>query len=216
MISNNPPLTVAERRCLARAATPLWLVFWGTVFIVLSINLGIQIGDRRASVDILPDALGYLLVAAGTCLFSFGNYLWGPYELVMTVVMGLSIGGGIASIIGWVVPEALAFEGLSSIIATLLTLVGSVGFCICMSAFSDKYHLRSLSRRWSLLAVLALVCWSIPRIIVWLLFRATDPSGTPVPVGALLLVLGAVPLTYFGITMVRMARLVKSPAGRSM
>jgi hypothetical protein len=163
--NDREPLSFEERRRLARLATPLSLVFWGALLVVLDLRFGVAVGGRVSGVDVLPDTLGYVLMAAGFCLLAFGKHFEGKEDLVAAAVATLYIGLAALSLGSWFFP-ALDLDPLGVFFLQAAASAGLVATCWILYGFCRRLGLAGNARAWAVAGLLVVCLWPLPSAIV--------------------------------------------------
>jgi len=161
VVSRN--LSFEERRGLGRFERPLNLIFWGGLFIILDFNLFTQVGSHRSSIDILPDAVGFVLVAVGFGILAFGKFFTGTFDLVITGVAAAFAVFAAMSLSTWFNP---ALERLAPWGGAALGAVGGfslLAFSFAMRSVALRFGLLSLAKAWLTIGLLFLAFYTLPQ-----------------------------------------------------
>ena len=160
-----PELSFEERHRLKRFARPLNLIFCGGLLLVLNFNLFVQVGGQRKSIDLLPDAMGFGLIAAGIAILAFGNYFSGLYDLVLTAVAVLFAAFFVGSASTWFTP---ALEHLAPWAVTFFGVVGGLALAalsFAMRSVALEYRLAGLAKGWWAVALLFVISSTVPPLL---------------------------------------------------
>jgi hypothetical protein len=182
------------RRRLARLSTPLGLAFSGELLVVLDLRVWITIGDRTSGMDVLPDALGLVLLAAGFGLLAFGGHFEGRAELVATAVASLYVGLAAMSIAAWFFPALEHLDPRGDFVIVVAAAAGLLAVCWLLYGLCLRLGLTREARAWQAAALLFAVLWplpvtlplNVPALRSSPLFKVLAPQMQLVPVAAFL------------------------------
>jgi len=155
-------LTAEARRRLARLSEPLGVTIAGMLVVVFDPHLTLVLGSRSSSVDVLPDALGYALLAAGLGLLGSGGRLEGKAELVAFGVASLFAGLTAFQVASWFVPALGSLDPRGLLVLDVAAAAGLVAICWVLHQLCRDLGLETEARTWLVAALLCAVNWPLP------------------------------------------------------
>jgi len=200
VVSRN--LSFEERRELKRFEKPLNFILWGGLLVVLDFNFFTQFGNHRSSIDILPDAVGFVLVAVGFGILAFGKYFTGTFDLVITGVAAAFAVFAAISLSTWFTP---VFERLAPWGAAALGTAGGlslIAFSFAMRSVALRFGLVTLAKAWLTIGLLFLAFYTLPQAL-FLIPAFRETSGV---YGMLLFIPSLVPFIGIFVATVQMKR----------
>jgi len=186
-MSENPEID--SRRALQRLRTPLGLIFWGALLVVLDFRLGLRVGKIGGGVDVLPDTLGAILYASGLIALAWKGGFSGLSDVLITI--SASISGCFATLYlashFVVLPE---IEPWAAVALQTLNAVAFVFFCLSMHFESERFQLLPAVHLWLGLAAWGVFLYLLPQVFLVIL-----PTLARFQIW--LMILGAIPLAIF-------------------
>src|SRR5688572_6553017 len=197
---------------LLRTRTPLRLIFWGGLLLVLDFHFSTVQGNRGFRLDLLNDLMGAILILVGIVkivMLRLDRQWHGPLVAV-AVVSVVSCGWALLNHAIFPRPVLLVFlESLSSLAELAAILV----FCAAMRSFCRSAHSPETAASWNRSFLLFLVIYAVPLGSVYAIgaVAALTQSGFNINLGwgaLLLLPLFLWPPVHFFISTSRMIRAV--------
>jgi len=142
-------------------------VFWGAVFVFVDVWFGMGTDGRIARVDLLPNLVGFGLLAIGTGQLAFGYGLKGNAESIMTAVMAVTASFFVGSLVSLFYPRVTDLELWARVTFTFVGGATIAGFCFVMHGISRDLGLEDLGERWTLVAVLFLLRFLAPNLAMF-------------------------------------------------
>ncbi|MCE5279179.1 MAG: hypothetical protein ABFD92_08805 [Planctomycetaceae bacterium] len=148
--SDRPPPTLP----IAAAVTPLRLIFWGGLLVILDFKLFWATGaDRTSSCDILNDTLGAILILVGLCRLlaipAGGSYRRGMWFVLVACVLEIA-----KTVCNVFIRSSAPLADIALGLISLVTLIAMLIFCMYMRDLCRKAWLPSAQTAWTITLVL--------------------------------------------------------------
>lgn len=207
------------RARLRRLRTPLRLIFWGGLFVVLDFNLGAgvisetgaRIGGRF---DVLNDTLGLFLMTGGLVSIASRKVWSGGYETMISLVAGGAVAACLGAVVEW------WFPWRSRVSPTATWLLGAVAialiflFCLAFAWLGESLRLPAVAAAWHRTAWLSLACYGGAAIFIRVMASGSEVEleVSGIPLLALILVQSAPLVSLFAVTR-QMLKATETPLG---
>lgn len=200
------------RECveLRKLVGPLDLLFLGGFLIVVDFFLVLRIGNRAASIDILPDFLGLGLIALGAGLLAGRQSFKGTAESAVTLAATVFGSFFVGSVVRLFVPSLGDLETWGRSVLCLVATVCIGLLALALGRVSADFGLQELARSWRITGWLFVAFYSVPQ-----LFSVLLPGRLAAAFSSAARLLGLVPLAYLFVSNRRMRKVADGGLGKA-
>ena len=148
-------------RDIAATITPLRLVFWGGLLVLIDINFSQTTNGRGWSFDILNDLVGMLLITWG--VFQPARLeVHDRYRKVMTFIKIVSLLSCFRALLGHFIFDSPTFLDWLLTLVALAAVIATVLFCVAMKWLSEAANFQRSAESWNLTMWLFVIIYLVP------------------------------------------------------
>lgn len=155
-------LTSDQQQRLKRLGRPLGFVFWGGVLVVIDVNIGLRLGGRGVSIDLLPDLLGLGLICLGLIILGAEGRFSGMADLLVTVAASVFFCLFLGSVAALFVPQLAQLERWGLVAIELVAGIAVLAVCRALQLMAAEMGLTSLAKSWRSAGILIVLLFTVP------------------------------------------------------
>lgn len=199
-----------DEHVVNQAITPLRLIFWGGLLCIFDFNLSQTFNGNGFKFDVLSDAVGTILIAAGVFRLS-ALPIHDQYKSKMKFVKVVAVIAVVDALQDHFIPPLLPLGYLAFNLFGVLNLAAIIVFCVAMRWFCEETRLLEASQSWGSTTLLFALIYVAPLGLLYLIgtlnmAQATSANFDFGPLAILALPLFAVPLIHLFMSTSRMKR----------